>query len=291
MDILDLPALQWFPGHMKRARDIITENLKLVDVVVEVLDARAPISSQNPMLKEILANKPKIVVLNKSDLADSVAIKAYIENSKQNGVEALALSSISGNAKSLVKLILKIAEPKTRRLNRAARVMVLGIPNVGKSTLINLMAGRTKAKAADTPGITRNKQWVKIAKNLELLDTPGILWPKFDDPKVGLNLAFLGTISDDVYDIEKVSLLLIEKLITISPKTFAERFKLDENDLSSESSINSSIKILECIGKKRGCLIKGGAVDTLKAAKIVLTEFRSGKLGKCSLPEDISSEN
>lgn len=284
-DILDLPALQWYPGHMKRAKDIIVENLKLVDAVVELLDARAPKSSKNPMLSEILGEKPRIVVLNKADLADNNATKAFIAASRQNGTEAVQIASIKGNIKPLIRAIEKIAKPMTEKWKnagakpRAARVMILGIPNVGKSTLINAIAGQNKAKAADTPGITRNKQWVKIAKSFELLDTPGILWPKFDDPKAGLNLAFLGTISDDVYDVEKVALLLIEKLTTIAPDTFKERFKLITLDKKAE-------EILSDIGKKRGCLLKGGVVDTLKAAKILLSEFRGGKLGKISLPEE-----
>lgn len=284
-EMIDLPALQWYPGHMKRAKDIILENLKLVDVVVELLDARAPFSSKNPMLDEILKEQTRIIALNKSDLADTNATKDYIAYFKENGLQAVPVSSINGLPKNLIKAIETAATPKTEKLakagvkKRAARVMILGIPNVGKSTLINTIAGQNKAKAANTPGLTRNKQWVKIGKNLELLDTPGILWPKFDSLQAGLNLAFLGSISDDVYDNEKVALLLIEKLKSISKEQIQERFKLETLD-------KQPTEILEDIGKKRGCLVKGGIVDMLKAAKIVLSEFRSGKLGRCTLPEE-----
>ncbi|MBO6303755.1 MAG: ribosome biogenesis GTPase YlqF [Selenomonadaceae bacterium] len=284
-DILDLPALQWYPGHMKRAKDIILENLKLVDVVVELLDARAPLSSKNPMLDEILENKTRIIAMNKADLADKNILKKYTAYFREKGIKAVYISSTGGAPKNLLRAVETAAEEKTQKWvkngakPRAARVMILGIPNVGKSTLINSIAGKNKAKAADTPGVTRNKQWVKIGKNLELLDTPGILWPKFDDPKIGLNLAFLGAINDEVYDNEKVAVLLIEKIKNIANENLIARYKLQTTEKSGE-------EILEDIGKKRGCLVKGGAVDTLKAAKIVLTEFRSGKLGEYVLPED-----
>ena len=284
-DILDLPALQWYPGHMKRAKDIILENLKLVDVVVELLDARAPLSSKNPMLDEILENKTRIIAMNKADLADKNILKKYTAYFREKGIKAVYISSTGGAPKNLLRAVETAAEEKTQKWvkngakPRAARVMILGIPNVGKSTLINSIAGKNKAKAADTPGVTRNKQWVKIGKNLELLDTPGILWPKFDDPKIGLNLAFLGAINDEVYDNEKVAVLLIEKIKNIANENLIARYKLQTTEKSGE-------EILEDIGKKRGCLVKGGEVDTLKAAKIVLTEFRSGKLGEYVLPED-----
>ena len=284
-DILDLPALQWYPGHMKRAKDIILENLKLVDVVVELLDARAPLSSKNPMLDEILENKTRIIAMNKADLADKNILKKYTAYFREKGIKAVYISSTGGAPKNLLRAVETAAEEKTQKWvkngakPRAARVMILGIPNVGKSTLINSIAGKNKAKAADTPGVTRNKQWVKIGKNLELLDTPGILWPKFDDPKIGLNLAFLGAINDEVYDNEKVAVLLIEKIKNMANENLIARYKLQTTEKSGE-------EILEDIGKKRGCLVKGGAVDTLKAAKIVLTEFRSGKLGEYVLPED-----
>lgn len=283
-EILDLPALQWYPGHMKRAKDIILENLKLVDVVVELLDARAPFSSKNPMLDEIIKDRARVIALNKSDLADVAVTKKYASFFNEQGIETVLISSINGMPKNLIKAIEKAAAPKTEKWvkagakKRAARVMILGIPNVGKSTLINSVAGANKARTANTPGLTRNKQWVKIGKNLELLDTPGILWPKFDSPKVALNLAFLGSISDDVYDTEKVAALLIEKLKTIAPVGLQERFKL-------ETLEQPAGELLEILGRKRGCLVKGGAVDSFKAAKIVLSEFRSGKFGKCSLPE------
>ena len=279
----DLPSLQWFPGHMKKAQRLIEDNLKLVDIAIELLDARIPAASANPMLAEIIKGKPRLIVLNKSDLADAAMTKRWLAYFRGMGVQACAVDSVKGQGiKQLVKLAEELARPKTDRFvkdgarPRAARCMILGIPNVGKSSLINRLAGAARTKTADKPGVTRAKQWIKIGSNLDLLDTPGILWPKFEDQSVGLKLAFTGAINDDIYDREGVVSLLLSVLRRDYPERLKERFKLQElND--------DGTALFEAIGRKRGCLIKGGLVDFEKAQQIVLTEFRSGKLGLVTL--------
>ncbi len=280
----ELPTLNWFPGHMVKARRIITENLALVDVVIELLDARIPYSSANPMLAEIIKDKPRVVALNKADLADTAATKAWVEYFEKQGIPAVAVDAVTGKGtRRLVSLVEDKARAKTEKLvkhganARAARVMILGIPNVGKSSLINRLAGAAKAKAADKPGVTRSKQWIKIGKNLDLLDTPGILWPKFEDMTVGLKLAFTGAINDEAFDIEKVTEVFLDTMLRAYPERLRERYKLD-----GELPDNPH-ELLELIGRKRGCLLKGGIIDTEKARRIILNEFRGGKLGLVSL--------
>ncbi len=280
----ELPTLNWFPGHMVKARRIITENLALVDVVIELLDARIPYSSANPMLADIIKDKPRVIALNKADLADTAATKAWVEYFEKQGVPAVAVDAMTGKGtRRLVSLVEEKARAKTEKLvkhganARAARVMILGIPNVGKSSLINRLAGAAKAKAADKPGVTRSKQWIKIGKNLDLLDTPGILWPKFEDMTVGLKLAFTGAINDEAFDIEKVTAVFLDTMLRAYPERLRERYKLD-GELP-----DNPYDLLELIGKKRGCLLKGGVIDTEKARRIVLNEFRGGKLGLVSL--------
>lgn len=287
-----LPTVNWFPGHMTKARKIITENLKLVDVVIELLDARIPYSSANPMLKEIIANKPRVIALNKADLADPAITRKWQVYFKSQGVPAVPVDAMSGKGtKQLVALVEELARDKTDRLlakgavkPRAARVMIIGIPNVGKSSLINRLAGAARTKTADKPGVTRAKQWIRIGKNLELLDTPGILWPKFEDMTVGLKLSFTGAINDEAVDREQVVGVFLETMRTMYPDRLRERYKLD-GDLPAEP-----MEILELIGRKRGCLVKGGIVDTEKAQRIVFTDFRGGKMGLVSLdlPENPS---
>ena len=279
-----IPNVQWFPGHMKKAKDIIVNNLKLVDVVIELLDARIPYSSANPMLQEIIAGKPRLVALNKSDLADRAVTKQWVEYFKKQGIPAVAVDAPQGRSiKQLVAMTEELARPMTDKLvskgakARAARVMILGIPNVGKSSLINRLAGSNKAKTADKPGVTRAKQWIRLGGNLELLDTPGILWPKFEDMTAGLKLAFTGAINDEVVDRELITGVFLQTMASMYPERLQERYKLT-GELPTEPH-----ELLELIGRKRGCLVKGGLVDTEKAQRIVMTDFRSGKLGTVSL--------
>ena len=280
----DLPIIQWYPGHMKKARELVEENLKLVDVVVELLDARIPAASANPMLREIIGDKPRVVALNKKDLADEKMTKRWLEHFRDEKLPAVALDSVTGKGmRELLSLIEKVAKYRTEKLvskgvaARKARVMVLGIPNVGKSSLINRLAGAAKAKTADKPGVTRAKQWIRIGADVDLLDTPGILWPKFEDPEVGLRLAFTGAVNDEIYDMENVA----------HPERLQERFKFKEELPETTEAL------MDAIGRKRGCLLKGGRIDLEKVQHILLSEFRMGKFGKISLdepPADILNE-
>ena len=290
----DLPIIQWYPGHMKKARELVEENLKLVDVVVELLAARIPAASANPMLREIIGDKPRIVALNKKDLADEKMTKRWLEYFRDEKLPAVALDSVTGKGmRELLSLIEKAAKYRTEKLvskgvaARKARVMVLGIPNVGKSSLINRLAGAAKAKTADKPGVTRAKQWIRIGADVDLLDTPGILWPKFEDPEVGLRLAFTGAVNDEIYDMENVAHLLLAALRRDHPERLQERFKFKEELPETTEAL------VDAIGRKRGCLLKGGRIDLEKVQHILLFEFRMGKFGKISLdepPADILNE-
>ena len=280
----DLPIIQWYPGHMKKARELVEENLKLVDVVVELLDARIPAASANPMLREIIGDKPRVVALNKRDLADENMTRRWLEHFRAKKIPAVALDSVSGKGmKELLTLIEREAKYRTERLvskgvaARKARVMILGIPNVGKSSLINRLAGAAKAKTADKPGVTRAKQWIRIGTDVDLLDTPGILWPKFEDPKVGLKLAFTGAVNDEIYDLESVAHLLLATLRRDHQERLQERFKF------KEALPETTEGLMDAIGRKRGCLLKGGRIDFEKVQHILLAEFRMGKFGKISL--------
>jgi len=290
----DLPIIQWYPGHMKKARELVEENLKLVDVVVELLDARIPAASANPMLREIIGDKPRVVALNKKDLADEKMTKRWLEHFRDEKLPAVALDSVTGKGmRELLSLIEKAAKYRTEKLvskgvaARKARVMVLGIPNVGKSSLINRLAGAAKAKTADKPGVTRAKQWIRIGADVDLLDTPGILWPKFEDPEVGLRLAFTGAVNDEIYDMENVAHLLLAALRRDHPERLQERFKFKEELPETTEAL------MDAIGRKRGCLLKGGRIDLENVQHILLSEFRMGKFGKISLdepPADILNE-
>ena len=280
----DLPIIQWYPGHMKKARELVEANLKLVDVVVELLDARIPAASANPMLREIIADKPRIVALNKRDLADEKMTKCWLAYFRVQGLPAVALDSVTGKGmRELLALIEKAARYRTEKLvskgvaARKARVMILGIPNVGKSSLINRLAGAAKAKTADKPGVTRAKQWIRIGADVDLLDTPGILWPKFEDREVGLKLAFTGAVNDEIYDMENVAHLLLTALRRDHPERLQERFKF------KEALPERTEELMAAIGRKRGCLLKGGRIDLEKVQHILLAEFRMGKFGKISL--------
>lgn len=285
--------IQWFPGHMAKTRRLITENLKLVDIVVELKDARIPYSSTNPILKEILGNKPRVIALNKCDMADENALKEWIDYYKAQGITAVPVDSIKGTGIGTLKNEIKNAlRDKTKRdaekgmKERDPRMMIVGIPNVGKSSFINKLSGRAGAKTGDRPGVTTAKQWIRISGGYELLDTPGILWPKFEDEFVGRNLAFTGAIRDEVYDIAEVACELCTLLAQKVPDALCEKYKLT----SVEGLMGH--EILFDIGKKRGCLISGGDVDYDRAARILLDEFRACKLGKVVLetPEDVKEK-
>lgn len=273
-------TIQWFPGHMAKARREVTEKLKLIDVVIELLDARIPLSSRNPMIDEIIKHKPRLVVLNKSDLADEELTEKWKRYFEGNNVEVVIVDSQSGKGVSKIyEACQKLARPFIEKMKakgikpRAIRALIVGIPNVGKSTLINRLAAKKIAKTGDRPGITKSQQWIKVGKQLELLDTPGILWPKFEDKEVGLRLAATGAIKDEILDLEEVVLFVIDYLKTYYPERLKKRFNLE--DLNAKSG-----EIVEEIGKKRGCLLSGGQIDYEKTYEIILREVRSGKVGK-----------
>ncbi|HWI54695.1 MAG TPA: ribosome biogenesis GTPase YlqF [Desulfobacteria bacterium] len=281
---MELDTIHWYPGHMVKARKMVQENLKLVDVVVELLDARIPVSSRNPAIDDILGEKLRILVLNKADLADRAQTDKWKAHfTEDRGYPCIALDSHQGKgintlvntAQSLAEDIIQKLIAKGRRA-RPVRLMMVGIPNVGKSSLINRLAGKGSTKTADRPGVTRGKQWIRVAKGLELLDTPGILWPKFEDPEVGFRLAVTGAIKDEVLNIEQVTVKLVNLLMETAPQSLMERYKLDKLE-------QDPFETLKKIGAKRGCLVSGGNIDSLKAAVMVLNEFRAGKIGLFTL--------
>lgn len=275
-------VVQWFPGHMAKTRRKIKENLPLVDAVVELVDARIPVSSRNPELDELTSSKPRIILLNKCDVADANATAQWIKYFESQGAHAMAVDCKSGKGLNkfddMVKLALtdKIAANEERGMpGKALRFMVVGIPNTGKSTFINKMSGRNRLKTADKPGVTRASQWVACGNGIELLDTPGVLWPKFDDPVVGDRLAFIGSVKDEILDSETIAVRLIEVLKSDYKNTLKERYKISDEDLELES-----YEILEKIGAARGMKIRGGEIDTERAAVTLLDEYRGGKLGR-----------
>ena len=287
-----IPTVQWFPGHMAKTKRLIQGNLKSVDVVIELLDARVPTSSANPLIREIVGEKPRLVALNKADLADEAQTKKWIACFRAQGLSAVPIDSLAGTGlKALVQKAEALAKPKTHKLvakgakPRAARAMVLGIPNVGKSSLINRLAGAAKAKVENRPGVTRDKQWIRIGKNLELLDMPGILWPKFEDPTVGMRLAFVGSVSDEVYDVEATVKRLLAWLSERYPGRLAERYRLTKEEAQSDAEA-----LMAHIGKRRGCLLKGGILDAEKVQRLLLSDFRGGKLGRVTLDDAPEAE-
>ena len=275
--------IQWYPGHMTKARRMLAENLKVADVVVLLLDARIPRSSWNPDVTSMLRDKSRLVILNKADLADAQATARWQRYFRAQGVECLAVTSVKkGERKQVLQAVERAARQRVetmraRGVRKVVRVMVVGIPNVGKSTFINKVSGRKSAKAEDRPGVTRTKQWVPVDKTLELLDTPGILWPKFEDSSVGVRLAFTGAIRDEVVDIEELAMRLMDYLGKNYPKAIEERYKL------TVSEEDDGYALLEKAGRKRGFLISGGEVDTERMSRILLDEFRGGKLGRFTL--------
>jgi len=282
-------TIQWFPGHMTKARRQIQDKLKLIDVVIELLDARLPMSSRNPMIDEILQGKPRLIVLNKADLADSAVTKEWLEVFKQEGHLAVAVDAYSGQgikeipvlAKELLKD--KIEKQRAKGINpRAVRALIVGIPNVGKSTLINRLAGKNIAATGDRPGVTKGQQWIKVGTDMELLDTPGILWPKFEDQNVGYRLAVTGAIREEILNVEDVAFFGVKYLVKYYWESFSSRFELKEPPQDPDNP-DDIVAVMEAVGRKRGCIVSGGRVDLEKASGILLRELRAGKLGRYSM--------
>ena len=271
--------INWYPGHMKKTRELIAENLKMVDIVIEVIDARIPVSSRNPIIDELVKNKRRLIILNKSDLSDPKANEAWAETFKKQGNLVLTMNCMTGiGVGQLYKLLSRLQDEKNegQLRKKSLRMMIVGVPNVGKSSLINRMTGKKSAKTGDRPGVTKGKQWLGLENGMQLLDTPGILWPKFEDPQVGLNLAFCGSIKDEILDTARLALELIKVLQRDYPQLLRERYKLDE--LDEDALVN-----MEAIAAKRGFILSGKRVDYERCARTVLDEFRGGKIGNITL--------
>lgn len=287
--------INWFPGHMAKTRKQITEDLKLVDVVIEILDARIPISSQNPEIKQITQNKKKVIILNKCDLSDENDNKKWMEFFLKQGHKVVLVDSNTGKGvNEVIKQTQVIMEEELKRLaekgriGRKIRVMIVGIPNVGKSSFINRIAKKNSSEVGNKPGVTKQKQWIRVNDEIELMDTPGVLWPKFESEEVALNLAFTGTIKDDILEITEIAYCLTKFLLENYRNNLLERYSLNEqtvNDiLLQEQDENLNIyEIMQLIGKRRGAIISGGNIDDEKTSKIILDDFRSGKLGRITL--------
>ena len=280
-----MQIVQWYPGHMTKAKRAMKEDMKLVDLVIEILDARAPLSSRNPDIDELGRGKARLVLLNKADLADEKANKAWEAYFKEQGILTVRADARRRADMKPVQTAVQEAckEKKERDLkrgikNRPVRAMVVGIPNVGKSTFINSYAGRACAKTGNKPGVTRGNQWIRLSKDVELLDTPGILWPKFEDEQVGIRLALLGSVKDEILGMEELSLKLLTLLQESYPENLKERYKLSEADVEQEP-----VHILMEIARVRNCLLKGNELDSEKAARMVIDDFRSGRLGTVTL--------
>ncbi len=273
---------QWYPGHMTKAKRMMQENIKLIDLVIELVDARIPLSSRNPDIDQLAGNKSRIVLLNKSDLADPHFNKQWTAYFQGKGAHVLEINSKSGaGVKSIQGLVQEACKEKIERdrkrgiVNRPVRAMVVGIPNVGKSTFINSFAGKACAKTGNKPGVTKGKQWIKLNKGLELLDTPGILWPKFEDQEVGRHLAFIGSMNDEIIIMEELACDLIQELSLMYPQALKERYDLEE--------LGQPIDVLRGIAENRKCYAKGEELDLLKASNLLVDDFRSGKLGRVTM--------
>lgn len=278
---------QWYPGHMTKAKRMMQENIKLIDLIIELVDARIPISSRNPDIDELGKNKARLILLNKADLAEERWNNAWAEYFEKKGAAAVTIDSRkSGGLKSIQEVIQKACKEKTERdrkkgiLNRPVRAMVVGIPNVGKSTFINTLAGKACAKTGNKPGVTKGKQWIRLNKHVELLDTPGILWPKFEDQTVGLRLGFIGSIKDEILQTEELAVQLAEFLAEAYPGVLAAKYAVEESPDGFET--------LRGIAKSRHCLLRGSELDVEKAARLMLDDFRNGRIGRITLeyPQD-----
>ncbi len=282
--------INWFPGHMAKTRRQIEEDLKIIDVVVELLDARIPVSSRNPDIKYLTKNKRKIILLNKADLADDAINKKWVEKLSK---EAPVILTDSNSGRGVEKVTKKVEElmadeiarqAAKGRINKTIRVMILGIPNVGKSSFINRISKKTSMEVGNRPGVTKSKQWIRISKNQELLDTPGVLWPKFQNNEIALNLAFTGTIKDDILERVEIAYELLKVLHKDYKKNLQERYKISDEEMKEiETHTNYIYELMQVIGKKRGALVSGGNTDDEKVARIILDDFRNCKIGKISL--------
>lgn len=273
--------INWYPGHMKKTRELIKDNLKLVDLVIEVLDARIPISSRNPIIDELVGSKPRVIALNKTDIASDKETKRWLEYFANEGSTPVAINAQSGSGVSnLLKLLERmenqLSEGKMRQ--KPLRMMIVGVPNVGKSSLINRLTGRKAAQIGNKPGVTKGKQWLRLKNGMELLDTPGILWPKFEDNRVGIYLAFCGSIKDEILDLPTLALELIKVLRRDYPNLLLVRYKLDDSCLEYED-----IELLDEICRRRGYILPGKRIDYDRAGKAILDDFRSGKIGRITL--------
>lgn len=270
--------INWYPGHMKKTRELIEENLKMVDLVIEVVDARIPSSSRNPIIDQLVKEKQRLIVLNKSDLADPRANEQWIDEFRKDNI-VLTMNCVKGQGvNQLFKVLTELQNKKNEGQirNKPLRMMIVGVPNVGKSSLINRMTGRKSAKTGDRPGVTKGKQWLSLQNGMQLLDTPGILWPKFEDPNVGLNLAFCGSIKDEILDVSELALELIKILQNKYPDLLKDRYKL-------EGVSEDALENMEAIAAKRGFILPGKRIDYERCARTVLDEFRSGMIGKITL--------
>lgn len=289
-------SINWYPGHMAKTKRQIIEDLKLVDLVVEILDARIPLASQNPDIQEYIKGKNKIVVLNKCDLADEATTTAWVKYFEKNNTPAVITDANSGkgirDVINQIKTVAKESQAKYAqkgRVGKNIRVLVLGIPNVGKSSFINRISKKTSAKVGNKPGVTRQKQWIKVEEGIELMDTPGVLWPKFENEKIAMNLAYTGTIKDDILEKTEIAFSLLKFLVNNYKQNLSERYKLDnkiDEIMNSDDDIDENDKylsILDTIAKKRGAIMSGGRIDYEKVSAILLDEFRSGKIGKITL--------
>ncbi len=275
--------INWYPGHMKKTRESLEKSLHLVDIVFEILDARIPKSSRNPQIDDILKNKPRLVILNKSDLSDDNINNKWLEYLRKDNIEIILFDSTKNkDINKMMTAANKLLKDKMDKLterglgNRAIRAMIVGVPNVGKSTFINTVSGRSGAKVGNRPGVTKSNQWIKLKGNIELLDTPGILWPKFEDKEIGLNLALTGAIKDEILDIETLAFKLIEKLNAIDKNLLINRYGI-------ENQSNDTLTTMDEIAIKRACIQRGNEIDYTKVSNILLDEFRKGIIGKISL--------
>lgn len=279
-------VIQWFPGHMAKTRRLITENLKEVDIVIEILDARIPYSSRNPEIAKLIGNKPTLLILNKASLANKKATQAWINYYASKNVTALAIDCITGEGinqiSGAVKTILseKLERYEAKGMTKKLRAMFVGIPNVGKSSLINKLCGSKKAKVENRPGVTLNKQWIPTTIGFDLMDMPGVLWPKFEEKVVGENLAITGAIKDAILDIEYIAMILCSRLKAIAPEQFMARYKISQKELEA---CDTDYEIFELVGRKRGFLISGGEINTERTASTLLEEYRSSKIGAITL--------